>query len=85
MTNRFVYAGHGGEVRWGYRLAASLKSWTVTTDPSGTVLTGTLVNAEPVRCAQQPLRFIAKPGWEWPVESLQIAAQSVTARLRSQE
>jgi hypothetical protein len=79
--NAFVVKGETAELKWGYRQAAVLSSWQIT----GGTATATVVSADAFRVAQQPLTLaIQSPGghtWSWPVESLQIDGDRVTARL----
>lgn len=82
---------HGpvAEVRWGYRVAATLTEWAMTMDASGTALSATVTSADTFRMSQPSLTFrvIRQRGepWDWPVESLQFAAGTLTARLGPQK
>ncbi len=76
----------GGEIRWAYHVAASVRSWTITSGNGERILTGVVEAVDAFRVAQAPLRFtVPFKRWAWPIESLQIADGRFTARLGPQE
>lgn len=86
--NTTTMRGHGGEVRWGYHIASTLKSWTLAAEPAGGTLTAEVVSHDAYRVSQQPLTFVVpRPHgqWSWPVQSLQITGTSLRATLGPQE
>lgn len=87
--NRVVLRGPAAEVRWGYRRAAVLGPWTLTSDTSGTSVSATIETADAFAATQQPLTFVVPrpkgPPWRWAVQSLQIAGATLTAVLGAQE
>lgn len=87
--SRVTIRGKDGVLRWGYFPAATLGSWVVTAEPAGNTLTAQVVSHDALRVSQQPLTFVVtRPNgyaWTWPVQSLQIAGSTVTARLGVQE
>lgn len=87
--NRVVLRGPGAEVRWGYRRAAVLGPWTLTSEPSGTSVTASIATVDAFAASQQPLTFVVpRPNgqpWRWAVQSLQIADTTLTASLGAQE
>lgn len=87
--SRVTFKGPSGEVRWAYHGAATLGPWTVVAEPTGGTLTASLVSHDAFRVTQRPLTFVVpRPqgrSWRWPIESLQIAGDTVTARLGLQE
>lgn len=88
-TNRVTVGGPAGIVRWGYHCAASLGRWTVTQDESGHQLTAEVVSADAFKVSQRPLTFVvdrqAGAAWRWPVVSLQVTGQTLTASLGPME
>lgn len=75
--------GQSAEVRWGYYTAATLGPWSVV---NGT-LTATVVNADAYRVSQHPLVFVVirtKGVWTWPMTSVQIAGQTLSACLQQE-
>jgi hypothetical protein len=88
MNNRMVLRGSGGAVKWAYHVAATLDSWTMTAEPSGTSLTAKVVSHDTFAASQRPLVLvIPRPTcqWKWVVESLQIVDGTLTAQLGQQE
>lgn len=76
------------EVRWGYHKAASLSGWHLTADPNGTRLSATIADQDAVKVSQRPLTFVVpRPTvpWRWPIQSLQIAGNTLTAELGPQQ
>ena len=77
--------GQAAAVHWGYQPAARLGSWSVATDAEGVgTLTATIVSQDTFRMSQPSLTFrVDRPGqpWIWPITTLQIAAETLTASL----
>jgi hypothetical protein len=77
-----------GTLRWGYHIAATLQTCTVSTTDGVRTLTGTVVSADAFRLAQQPLTFVVThptKAWSWPIHSLQVAGSALTARCGPRE
>lgn len=86
--NHVSMKGLSGAVRWAYHCAATVGPWTLVTDPTGSTLTAQVVSHDAFKVSQQPLTFVvARPNgqWIWPIESLQIAGSTLTARLGPQQ
>lgn len=86
--NRVVFRGQAGEVKWAYHNAAALSAWELHADPTGGRLTATIVSQHAFRMTQPSLTFVVpRPNgqWRWPITSLQIAGDSLTATLGPQE
>ncbi len=83
--NAFVFRGAAAELRWGYHPAAAVKDWTMTPqDSSSFRVTAQVVSSDAYRVAQSPIVFTVPREttvWKWPVLSLQIVGQSMTALL----
>jgi hypothetical protein len=83
--------GPSGEIAWGYRGAAVVGPWAMTTTDGGQTvhLTADVVSSDACAVSQSPLTFICRrperEPWRWPVQSLQIAGTSLTAVLGPQE
>lgn len=77
-----------GRVAWGYHRAATLRPCTVTKTDGVWSLTGTVDTADAFRLSQRPLVFVVPHPhgtWTWPIEELQMAGASLTARLGPKE
>lgn len=75
--------GATGEIRWVYLPAVVFGPWRIETDGEAT-LTGTLVSVDDYRVTQAPLVAVVQIGrtrLTYPVASLQISGQTVTATL----
>lgn len=90
MTDGITIHGADGELFWGYSSVGTVRAWTVTrhtpSDPG--TLSGTVEHLNAFRASQHPITFVVqhKQGvWRWPLETLQIAGTSLTARLRPLE
>lgn len=87
--NGTVIRGPHAELCWAYYQAAVLGPWTITMHPSGCELTATVLTHDAFRTSQPSLTFrVARPhaaAWVWPVESLQIADGTLTARLTQKD
>ena len=87
--NTFTFRGESAELRWGYQPAATLKDWTLTPQGSSSLtVTAQVVSSDAFRVSQHPIVFTVprQAGvWRWPVVSLQIAGQTMTASLGPQE
>lgn len=81
--------GAEATIRWGYHPAVRLGAWAVEGPPTTRMLTGTVKESDEFRVQQQPLTFVvSRPqgsAWCWPVETLQIAGDQLTAKLGPQE
>lgn len=90
---KLALKGLAGEVRWSYRLAASLREWSLNAEAVGDAvrqsLTATVASHDARAVSQQPLVFVVpRPSgqpWRWPIESLQIVDGTLTAVLGPQE
>lgn len=86
--NTFVFRGASAELRWGYHVAATLQDWTLTPGASSLTVTARVVSSDAFRVAQHPVVFTVPRQntiWSWPVLSLQIAGQTLSASLGPQE
>jgi hypothetical protein len=84
MSHSITIRGTGAAVKWGYHVAATLGSWTVT----GRTLTASVLTSDTMAVSQRPLVFVVprpKGEWRWDVDSLQIADGTLTASLVPQE
>jgi hypothetical protein len=83
--NTFVFRGEAAELRWGYHPAATVKDWTITPqDASSLTVTARVVSSDAFRVSQHPIVFTVprqSADWTWPVKSLQIVGESLTAVL----
>ena len=74
--------GAAGELKWGFRTAATLRAWTIVKDEQGVwSLTGTLAEIDTFAVSQRPLRFVAPNGWQWVISELQMADAQLHAVL----
>lgn len=81
-----VFSGPSGEIRWSYRRAAVLGSWT----KSGVWVNAAIVSADPTMLTQQGLQFVGtlapgRPPTIRPIVSLQQLDGAVTLRLGPKE
>lgn len=88
--NTFTFRGEAAEVRWGYHLAATVKDWEFTPlDASSFRVTAHVVSSDTSALSQPALTFCVPRSngvrWTWPVQSLQITGQALSAALGSQE
>jgi len=84
----FTFTGMTGAVRWGYRSAAALGPWKVTRTEHGLELTAQVTSVDAFAVSQRPLKFVAphaKGAWTRPIDTLQIADGTLTARLGPRE
>jgi hypothetical protein len=84
--NKLTITGQAGELRWGYRSAASLASWSIASDGNGgQSLTAQIVSKDAFAVTQAPLTFRVPrqsgTAWEWSVKTLQISGTTLTASL----
>jgi hypothetical protein len=80
--------GAAGAVMWSYHVAASLADWTYTAEPDGGTVTAKVVTHDAFKVSQQPVTFVVRRPtgqWTWPIQSLQIANGTLTARVGSPE
>lgn len=82
----FRYRWAAAEVRWGYRVAATLTDCELVVNGSGATLTARLAQGDTFRLSQQPLvLFVTRATpWRFPIDSLQIAGSTCHARLGPQ-
>jgi len=75
-----------GELRWGYRRVAQLRSLTLERHAEATwTLTATITSKDDYAVSQRPLVFVLPARrWQWDVLTLQIADSTLTASLRAQ-
>jgi len=80
--------GAAGDILWGYRPAVSFRHWAIRKGQDGRwILTATIACVEPFAIRQTPLLFTApregaRDGfWAWGVESVQVGAERLVARL----
>jgi len=87
--NTFAFKCREGLLLWGYHEAAVLGECELSATRTGVSVTATVVTADAFKSQQQPLTLrIRRPSgvvWTWPVESLDIVGQTLTARLGPQE
>jgi hypothetical protein len=72
--------GEAATVRWAYHVAATLGTWTLTDG----VLVAQIVKLDPLRVSQSPLT-VEFGTVRRPLEGLQIAGATLTARLGPSE
>lgn len=80
---------HGGaaSILWGYRPAATLRSWSIAKVNGQWTLTATLERPDAFMLRQTPLLFTApREGahdgfWAWGVEAITVGTHNLTARL----
>lgn len=80
--------GRLAEVRWGYRPAATVGQWTITDDRGGLTVTAMVIESDADRLQQQPMTFVVpreQGAWSWPVTSLLVVGETLTASLGPQE
>jgi hypothetical protein len=86
--NKVSIRGSAGEVMWGYYIAASVGSWSISTEGSERVLTGTVTHADALGLSQPVLTFrVSRQNgtpWVWALTGLQIADGTLSAHV-SQE
>jgi len=89
MAHVLTMRGAEGFIEWGYQRAARVTGFTVTREPDGLLLTGTVMEANTFRLSQEPLTFrVARnpgPAWTWSIREVQLTGDAVTARLVRQE
>ena len=87
--NKATLRGTEARIVWGYQPAVRLCAWSVENTSGRKVLTGSILETDPFRVAQQPLTFVVSRSagltWRWPVDELHIADRQVTATLGPQE
>lgn len=69
--------------------SASVVSWSLSATGTTGTLTAKVSKADTFRLTQQDLKFRVRrqtgTSWEWPIDSLHIADQTITATVRLQE
>lgn len=87
MFRHLRLRGGAAAILWGYRPAATLRSWTIAKVDGQWTLTATIERAEAFLCRQRPLLFTApRTGahdgfWAWGIESMDVGTQQLRARL----
>jgi hypothetical protein len=88
FENRFEFKGRDALLLWGYHQAAVLGAWALTRTAGGVSFTATVLSSDAFKAQQQPLtvRVRRQNGvvWTWPVESLHMAGETLTATLGPQ-
>jgi hypothetical protein len=87
VGNTFRYTWAAAEIRWGYHVAASLTACELLVSEKGDRLTAHVAHGDPFRLAQRPLVFRINQAvpWVWPIESLTVEGDAVTAHLGPQQ
>jgi hypothetical protein len=76
--------GLEGSIAWAHYTAAQLEGYTVTRTDTRWTLSATIVLSDAFKLAQRPLIFVAPHAhgeWRWPILSLDVVAQTLTATL----
>lgn len=74
--------GEEGELKWGYRRAATVRAWSLTKgDDNVWTLTGTVSDLDDFALSQPALKFVTPNGWRFPITELQTQDASLRARL----
>ena len=84
MLKRLTLHGGRASLLWGYRTAIVLRSWSITKHDGTWTLVAALERVDPFQARQRPLLFTAPRAggfWCWPIESLQLGTQQLTATL----
>jgi len=83
--HRANIAGPSGVLRWGYSDVASVGAWTLVTDQTGGDLSAAIRSTDDFGLDQTPLVFVVpRPTglpWIWPVVSITVAGDALTARV----
>jgi len=81
--NELSMTGTAAVVKWGYREAAVIGSWSLTGHAGGGgSLTATILSSDAFRVTQAPLTFVHPNGkWTWPIVNLQITDHTLNAEL----
>jgi hypothetical protein len=77
---------HGGaaSLLWGYRTAVVLRKWTIKKHEGKWTLIAAIERVDPFQSRQRPLVFTAPRAggfWCWPIESLQLGTNQLSATL----
>ena len=79
----------GAELRWGYLRAASVRTWTLSTQGQTCTFSGQLRDVQTYMLSQQGLSVcLLRPNglvWQYQIDTLHIAGETVTATVRTQE
>jgi hypothetical protein len=84
MFRQLTVRGTTASLLWGYRSAATLRSWTIQRTDGQWTLTGTIERVDRFMARQTPLLFTApRPHgfWAWGVESVQVGTNQLVAKL----
>jgi len=77
--------GVDGKLYWGYHLVGTVRSWTATRSASGVLALTATLNQFDTTVSQRPIVFVVQHqhgAWRWPLESLQIAGETLSASIR---
>ena len=79
--------GAEGEVKWGYRRAATVRDWSLSKrEQGGFVLSGKVSDLDDFALSQPALKFITANGaWRFPITELQVTDESLSATLGPKE
>ena len=87
LFRELAIRGSGGTLLYGYQIAAALRTWMITRNPTEGpwVLTATVDRVQRPWIGSRPLYFTARRlgggRWCWPVLELQIDNGTMRARL----
>jgi hypothetical protein len=84
VFNHWTLVGSGGAILWGYRTAAAVRTWRIVKTETHWQLVAQLERVDAFGCRQKPLLFSAPRAggfWCWPVESIDVVALQLVARL----
>jgi len=81
--NELTMSGATATVKWGYRDAAVVGSWSIRGHAQGGgSLTAKIISSDAFRVTQAPLTFVHPNGkWTWPVLTMQITDHTLNAEL----
>ena len=75
-------------IRWGYHVAATVTSWSLTPSDGGLTLSASVASVDRYRLSQRPLVFVVSRGGvvlRWPIQELQISGASLSGTLGQKE
>jgi hypothetical protein len=76
--------GAQGSLRWGYRVAATIRDWTVTRTRKGGTLRGGVESHNAAYAYQAGLYFVTlttSGAWQWPVRRLELTPHLTPHRI----
>jgi hypothetical protein len=90
MADLIAMRGVEARIYWSYLLVGTVGAWSVTRsspdDPG--IVTAEVRQLDSYRVSQRPLEFVVthKHGaWRWPIETLQVHGEGLTATLSRKE